>query len=106
MRDSLHLGCTPYGEDCAQVGQEGFLKRARDEARAYIGQLQRMFGEPPDGCSLVIRLCPHDFGSYPDVVALFDPANRAAVDYAYQCENKGPELWDAEARQELGLAEV
>lgn len=103
MRDSLYLGSTPYGEDCAQVGQEGFMKRARAEARAYIGQLERTFGKPPEGCSLVIRICPHDFGAYPVVEAVFCPELKHAVDYAYRCENNQPELWDDEARKELGL---
>jgi hypothetical protein len=103
MRDHLEIGGTPYGEDCAQVGREGYLKRNRAECRAYIGQLTRMFGPAPDGCSLVIRSNPHDFGTYLTVEAVFDPTNEAARAYAYRCEGESPELWDAEAREELKL---
>jgi len=62
-----------------------------------------MFGDPPDGVSLVIRSNPHDFGTYLTVEAVFDPANEQARAYAYRCEGNSPELWDAEAREELGL---
>jgi uncharacterized protein YbaR (Trm112 family) len=103
MRDALSLGATPYGETCAAVGQEDYRKRARVECRAYIGQLTRMFGEPPDGCRLIIRSCPHDFGSYLDVEAVFDSDNEPAVRFAYRLEDGVPELWDAEAREELGM---
>jgi len=103
MRDHLDIGGTPYGEDCAQVGREGYLKRNRAECRAYIHQLVRMFGDPPDGCTLVIRSNPHDFGTYLSVEAVFDPADAQARAYAYRVEGNSPELWDAEAREELGL---
>jgi hypothetical protein len=103
MRDALSLGATPYGEACASVGDEDYRTRARAECRAYIGQLTRMFGEPPDGCRLIIRSCPHDFGSYLDVEAVFDPDNEPAVRFAYRLEDGVPELWDAEAREELGM---
>jgi hypothetical protein len=60
-----------------------------------------MFGDPPDGCSLVIRSNPHDFGSYLSVDAVF--SDEAGAAYALKCENDQPELWDADARAELGL---
>jgi len=103
MRDAVSLGATPYGEACASVGDEDYMKRARAECRAYIGQLTRMFGELPDGCRLIIRSCPHDFGSYLDVEAVFDSDNEPAVRFAYRMEDGLPELWDSEAREELGL---
>lgn len=101
MRDSMYLGATPYGEDCAQVGRDGYMRQARKECRAYIGQLIRTFGEPPESCRLVIRSNPHDFGSYLAVEAVFD--DEAGHAYALRCENKQPELWDDQARAELGL---
>jgi hypothetical protein len=60
-----------------------------------------MFGEPPYDCRLVIRSNPHDFGSYLSVEAHFNTTDGA--EYALRCENNQPELWDAEARAELGL---
>jgi hypothetical protein len=101
MRDTLYLGACPYGEDGASVGQDGYMRQARKECRAYIGQLKRMLGEPPEDCSLVIRSNPHDFGTYLSVEAQFN--TMAGQDYALMCDNKQPELWDDQARAELGL---
>jgi hypothetical protein len=103
MRDSLYIGSAPYGEDCAQVGADDYRARARAECHSFRRQLIRMFGEPPEGCSLVIKSNPHDFGSYLSVDAVFDGDNDEAVQYAYRCESEGPQEWDAEARQELHL---
>lgn len=100
MRDSMYLGSTPYEEDCAQVGSDGYMRRARQECRAYIKQLIRTFGEPPAGCSLVIKSSPHDFGSYLAVEAVFDEAGQ---EYALRCDNQQPRNWDDQARAELGL---
>jgi len=101
MRDVMYLGSAPCGEDCASVGREGYMRQARAECRAYVGQLKRLFGAPPEGCDLVIRSNPHDFGSYLSVEAHF--GDEAGQEYALKCENNQPELWDAEARAELGL---
>ena len=103
MQDCLDLGSTPSQEDCAQVGREDYHLRARRECRAYINQLRRMFGEEPDGARLSVKSNPHDFGSYLSVVCYFDGDNKAAADYAYHCEAKGPKEWDEEARRELEL---
>lgn len=106
MRDSMYLGSTPYGEDCAQVGSPDYAERGRKECRAFIAQLKRQFGEPPDGCRLTVKSEPHDFGSYYSVFAVYDCMDKEATAYAFRCENNQPELWDADARQELGLQEV
>ena len=100
MRDSMYLGATPYEEDCAQVGSDDYMRRARQECRAYIKQLIRMFGDPPESCRLVIKSSPHDFGSYLAVEAVFDEAGQ---EYALRCENQQPRNWDDQARAELGL---
>ena len=106
MKERLDIGSAPYGEDCAQVGSDDYHARAKRECRAYIAQLIRMLGEPPDGCSLVVRSQPHDFGSYLSVEAVFRDDNEHAAEYAYRCEGEGPELWDDEARRELSLQEA
>ena len=87
----LNLSSAPVCEDCAQVGSENYSARAKKECRVYREQLIRTFGEPPAGCSLVIKSFPHDFGSYYEVCAKFDPDDEVAADYAYNIENNMPE---------------
>ncbi len=103
MRDYYSLGSTPYEEDCASVGSDDYHKRARAECRAFIAQLERTFGTPPDGCRFVVRNCPHDFGSYLDVEVVFDGNDERAAEYAIRCENDAPARWDEQARIELGM---
>ena len=43
--DYINIGPTPYDENCAQVGQEGYYIRARKECAAYCRQLRRMYPE-------------------------------------------------------------
>jgi hypothetical protein len=108
MSDLVDLGSTtPPMESCAQVGSReyDYYDRARKEARAYIGQLRRMFGSEPDGARLSVKSHPHDFGSYLTVVCYFDPKDKAAADYAEKCDSDGPSEWDEEARTELGPTE-
>lgn len=104
MRDELTIGSSPTDEACAQVGRDGYYEQARAECRAYIGQLRRMFGAEPDGARLKVKGCPHDFGTYYEVVCQFDPQIQAAVEYAYGCENTSPAEWDDAARAELTAA--
>jgi hypothetical protein len=101
MNDWLDIGSSPPGESCAQLGSEDYHPRARRECRVYINLLRRVLGPEPTGAKLVIRSNPHDFGNYLSVVCQFDADNEPAVDYAYRCESKGPELWDAQAKREL-----
>lgn len=101
MRDCLDLGPVPSGEDCAQVGSEGYDARARRECRAYVAQLRRTLGEEPPGARLSVKSHPHDFGTYWSVVCLYDADDEAAADYAFKCESHGPQSWDQQARAEL-----
>jgi hypothetical protein len=101
MNDFIDVGSSPPGEDCAQVGSDGYHARARRECRAYIAQLRRVFGDEPDGAHLSIKSNPHDFGSYLSVICYFDERFPASVQYAFRCESESPEQWDTQARQEL-----
>ena len=106
MRDLVDLGgTTPPMESCAQVGSRkyDYYDRARQEARAYINQHQRLFGPEPDGAHLSVKSHPHDFGSYLTIVCHFDTDAKEAADYAKRCDGEGPEEWDELARQELHL---
>jgi hypothetical protein len=45
MIDYIELSqTTPYGEPCAQVGIEDYMKNSRMEASTYIEQLKRTLG--------------------------------------------------------------
>jgi len=102
MRDKLSLSPTPVGEDCAQLGEEGYRTKAKRECKAWIGQLRREFGEPPPGTSFRVALNPHDFGTYLDVEIAFDDEDEESVEYAYRVEGNLPEFWDEVALSELG----
>lgn len=100
MRDYIFIGSGPACEDVAQVGSEGYAERGKKECRALINQLKRMHGEPPENTSFSIKPCPHDFGTYYEVICYFESEDEKSVDYAYGCEDL-PEFWDEEARKEL-----
>jgi hypothetical protein len=101
MTDELFLSPTPIGEDCAQLGAADYSTKSSKECRAFINQLKRVFGEPPSGANLRIKACPHDFGTYKDVVVVFDDTNEAATEYAYKVEANLPEFWDEESLKEI-----
>jgi len=101
--DELDLACTPAEEACEQLGPNYDPAKARRECRAYVHQLKRQFGDPPVGTRFRIKSNPHDFGSYLDVVVVFDADSAESVDYAFRCEAEAPARWDAEARAELAV---
>ena len=100
-RDYIDIGCTPHDEQCAQVGQDNYPEQSRKECRAFANQLVRLFGEPPEGASLVIKSFPHEFGSYREVVCWFEVDNEEARTYAFKLESEAPANWDEEAKKEL-----
>ena len=106
MKDYMTLGPVPCDEPCAQVGQDDYPEQSRKECRAYVAQLHRHFGEPPEGAYFAVKSFPHDFGSYREVCVVFDDENEKAREFAYKCEAETPAEWDAQARQELGLDPV
>jgi hypothetical protein len=102
MRQVMELAPTPTEERCEQVGSRGYdADRARAECRAFVNQLRRQFGEPPEGASLFIKSNTHDGDSYLEVAVRFDDSVRAAIDYAFRVERKLPARWDREALAEI-----
>lgn len=101
MYDELYLAPVPLSEHCAQVGEEDYLRKSTKECRAFVNQLNRQFGEPPAKAYFKVKKCPHDFGTYHDVVIHFDEDDEAATEYAYKVENELPENWDEQALTEL-----
>lgn len=111
-RETIEIGSTPYNEDCAQLGTEGYELRARVECRAFKHQLLRMAKEakrdvPPDVRFFVKANRHHDYGVYYELaVSFLDEDDREdARDFALWIEGNLPEHWDAEARAELGIVE-
>ncbi len=104
MSDYLTLSTTPTGEQCVQVGTPEYSRFVRLEARAFIAQLERMHGEPPEGARFALKSFPHDFGTYHELAVVYDTESEAATDYAFQVEGGLPETWDDTARKELQQA--
>ena len=83
--DYLSIGSTPNEEDCAQVGSENYQERARKECRAYMAQIQKHYPEPENGY-LKVKGNAHDFGTYYEVVACYDTADKEATTWAFDIE--------------------
>lgn len=92
--DYLTLGSTPPEEDCAQVGQPDYNERSQRECKRFIALLRRTFGPEPEGARLAIKLFPHDFGSYREVVCYYENNNPKAIEYAFRCESETPATWE------------
>ena len=94
MRDIMELGPSPCEEDCAQVGDPDYDERSRQECHRYIARIRQVLGNEPDGARLTIKSFPHDFGSYREVVCVYDDADEEASTYAYRCEAEAPARWE------------
>lgn len=101
--DTLEIGCTPYAEAAAQVGQPDYIEQSRLECTAFRHQLQRQFPDLNDNpdCYLTTKANPHDFGTYREVAIKYAPQSIRAEDLAYLIEASTPEHWDAQALEWL-----
>jgi len=109
MVETIEIGPAPCEEGCAQVVDANYSERSRAECRAFINQIKRVMGEPPEGVGLFIKSNAHDFGTYREVAVkvtggLTAEARETALGYAYRCESDSPETWDDAARVELAEA--
>ena len=94
MLDEMAMTSTaPPMETCVSVGEDDYMPRARVEAERYVELIRQKLGSEPPGAHLRVKSCPHDFGSYLDVVCVFDAEDQAAAEYAYMCESDGPKSW-------------
>jgi hypothetical protein len=94
----LNIGSSPSSESCAQVGTEDYANKAKAECRLFLAQIQKHYPEPENGY-LAIKAFHHDFGSYYEVIAKFDPDCPTASDWAYDIEGDSLgvlETWDSE----------
>lgn len=106
MKDYVTIGCTPSGEDCAQVGRDDYYERMRKETQAFVHQLRRQFGEEKYPARLSVKGFPHDFGTYHEVVCYYDDEDEDSVNYAFKLESEMPEYWDEQAKHELGMVKI
>lgn len=102
-RHSLDIGTTPYGEDCAQVGQDSYMRRSRIEIEALVDMLERTMPEHVmrSGIGFKITSNPHDFGSYRGLEVYWYDEDEGAAEAAYYIEANIPEFWDDDAREYL-----
>ena len=103
--ETIEIGASPWGEDCAQVGRADYPERSRAECKAFIAQLER--AHPiPEGVSAryVVVSSSHEFGTYREVGIKFDQDDERAATLAYDLDSDSPERWDDEARAELAAA--
>lgn len=106
-QEYLSLGSCPYEETPTQVGEANYNERTKKEATQFIrmlyGLLSDQFG--PDNVAIAIRNkgFPHDFGTYHEVCAFYNPDNQKSVEQAFWLESNTPAEWDEQARKALGL---
>ena len=100
-KEFLNIGCSPYDEDCAQVGSDDYLKKSAAECIALIHQLRRIHGSEPTKAAMTSRLFPHDFGSYREVICYYEEGDEESTDYALKVEAGLPAKWDQEALEEI-----
>ena len=105
MRDVLELGPVPYDEQCEQVGPNYDPSKARRECQVFIRQLERTFGQPPEGAYFKMTANRHDFGTYYEVGVSYNFHDETQCDYAFRVENNTPANWDEQARHELACPE-
>ena len=79
-----------------------------ERCRAFIGQLKRLLGPPPQGCELFIRQHGDADRPFYNVHLRYrgaTPGRRdAATDYVVRLQERCPQQWDRQAADELGLA--
>ena len=96
-KDSLYIGESPWGAECAQLGTDGYVVRARRECLAFIEQIRRHYGSEPAGGRLFVKANPHDFGTYYSLECEFE--GDEATEYAFALERDALGVlarWDSE----------
>ena len=93
MKNYFCIGPSPHEEDCAQVGQPGYRRKAIAECERFIQLIRDTVGLEPEGAELGIKSFDHDFGVYFEVICWFETDNEAARAYAARCEDDAPATW-------------
>lgn len=106
MLETLEIGSAPADEECCQVGSPDYDERGRIECNIFLSQLRRAYYSHfrkavPTGLRLHVKSNPHDFGTYYEVAASFNPRDTEALEAAYWFENNSPTKWDSDSKSLL-----
>lgn len=93
MTSWLSLETAPPDEKCAQLGTDDYYNKARKEANEYIKLIRSSMGPEPKGVKFVIKMNPHDFGSYVSLDIDVAEDDEEALEYALRVESDGPMTW-------------
>lgn len=106
--DYLTLGSTPYDEPCAQVGASNYRAATRIESEHYIQQLQAILLSkfPESEISIRSKGFPHDFGTYHEIVAYYNPNNADQCEQAFWLDENVPANWEPEVAPLLASNEM
>lgn len=94
MIDFMEIGSSPYEEDCAQVGEYNYSRKAYEECKRFVELLEKKFPGRPEGATFVIRSHPHDFGTYREVSVRYDCNSEEESYFAAFVESNTPATWD------------
>ena len=95
MLDHLTLGPTPTDERCADIGADDYFEKSKEECRRYKELLEKRFPwENQLGIAYFhTKSFEHDFGTYREVVVMYDDKDPLATDFALHCEWNLPSRW-------------
>ena len=93
MRNYFCLGPVPSEENCAQVGELGYRRKAIAECYRFIQLIRETRGHEPEGAELRLKAFDDDCGVYYEVVCWFDTDIPSSVAYARACKDDAPETW-------------
>ena len=102
--DRVEIGAAPHEEKCAQFGDANYYDQVKVECRIFAGQIARLYGTPPEGCTIKTRGSNYNGDSYYEVVVNFDGTKEGCVDYAFAIENDEKKVlgrWDEQGRTEM-----
>ncbi len=107
MTQTIEIGSAPYNEQCVQFGSEDYEIRVKKECIAFINQIKRHYGNPPEGTKLRILSSPYNDGRYYEVGFKPDSDSLEYFKYVKDVESDSKSVlatWDAEALLELSPA--
>ena len=89
----LTLGPVPANEPCAQVGlTPDYHTVAQQECYRYLELIQKWH----PNAQLTVKGFPHEFGTYYEVIALYEEGNEEQERQALYVEAHLPEFWTDE----------
>jgi hypothetical protein len=96
--DYMNIGTVPAMEDCAQVGKDDYMDKARIETERFCKQIIKHY-PPVLGTMVRTKAFNHEFGMYVEVCVIYDNNIEGAREYALQVEadeKNALQYWDEE----------